>query len=42
MLEEKLGPSITWSLTELSEKADGMDVKELPEERKIRWNRFDF
>ena len=39
VLEEKLGPSITWSLTELSEKADGMDVKELPEERKIRWVR---
>ena len=39
VLEEKLGPIITWSLTELSEKADGMDVKELPEERKIRWVR---
>ena len=39
VLEEKLGPKITWSLTELSEKADGMDVKELPEERKIRWIR---
>ena len=39
MLEEKLGLNSSWSLTELSEKADGMDVKELPEERKIRWVR---
>ena len=39
VLEEKLGPYKYRKLIELSEKADGMDVKELPEERKIRWVR---
>ena len=37
VLEEKLGPKISELFYESAEKGDGMDVKELPEERKIRW-----
>ena len=39
VLEEKLGPKIPELFYESAEKGDGMDVKELPEERKIRWVR---
>ena len=39
VLEEKLGLNIFEGISGSSYKADGMDVKELPEERKIRWVR---
>ena len=38
VLEEKICPGGDW-FTGSFEKQDGMDVKELPEERKIRWIR---
>ena len=40
VLEEKLGPKISELFYKSTEKGDVMDVKELPEERKIRWVRL--
>ena len=39
VLEEKLGPKVEW-FSGPPEKQEAMEIKELPEERKIRWVRL--